>query len=221
MMNGRHGYYLMRWSHGGLDANNKIIHTLKPANHHNNFYNISYTAATIGWNEIVTKKNSGTVTRSINWKYTNQRLTCDDNRIPVIHITPMSTSLPVMKPYSFILRLARQPYSFIRQLAVYGRAATSSGAIGSFSHRSHDHSDPALRLQATIPTTALVNEGCDSLHRCIGTAMEHACPVAACMPHARATCSPAGHAPADAAAPVSGDPARHAVPQLGRAPCDR
>jgi len=102
MVNGRHGYYLMRWSHGGLDANNKIIHILKPANHHNNFYNISSTTRTIQWNEIVTKKNSGTLTRSISWMYTNQRLTCDDNRIPVIRITPMSTSLPVMKPYSFI-----------------------------------------------------------------------------------------------------------------------
>jgi len=102
MVNGRHGYYLLRWSHGGLDANNKIIHILKQANHHNNYYNISSTTRTIRWNEIVTKKTSGTVTRSINWMYTNQRLTCDDNRIPVIRITPMSTSLPVMKSYSFI-----------------------------------------------------------------------------------------------------------------------
>jgi len=101
-MGGREGYYLMRWSHGGLDANNKIIHVLKPANHHNSFYNISSTARTIRWNEIVTKKTSGTVTRSINWMYTNQRLTCDEQRIPVIRITPMSTSLPVIKPYSFI-----------------------------------------------------------------------------------------------------------------------
>jgi len=101
-LNAREGYYLLRWSHGGLDANNKIIHILKPANHHNNYYNISSTTRTIRWNEIVTKKTSGTVTRSINWKYTNQRLTCDENRIPVIHITPMSTSLPVMKPFSFI-----------------------------------------------------------------------------------------------------------------------
>jgi len=101
-VNGRDGFYLMRWSHGGLDANNKIIHVLKPANHHNNFYNISSTTRTIRWNEIVTKKTSGTVTRSINWMYTNQRLTCDENRIPVIRITPMSTSLPTIKGYSFI-----------------------------------------------------------------------------------------------------------------------
>ncbi len=101
-LNGREGYYLMRWSHGGLDPSGKIIHVLKPANHHNNFYNISSTARTIRWNRIITKKTSGTVTRSINWKYTNQRLTCDEQRIPVIHITPMSTSLPVMKAFSFI-----------------------------------------------------------------------------------------------------------------------
>ncbi len=100
--NGREGYYLMRWSHGGVDPNGKIIHILKPANHHNNFYNISSIARPIRWNEIITRKNSGNLTRSINWKFTNQRLTCEEQRIPVIHITPMSTSLPVIKPYSFI-----------------------------------------------------------------------------------------------------------------------
>jgi hypothetical protein len=98
----REGYYLMRWSHGGLDPSGKIIHVLKPANHHNNFYNISSTTRTVRWNEIITKKTSGTITRSINWMHTNQKLTCDDQRIPVIRITPMSTSLPVMKAFSFI-----------------------------------------------------------------------------------------------------------------------
>lgn len=117
IMNGREGYYLMRWSHGGLDADNKIIHILKPANHHDNFYNISSTAATIRWNVIVTKKNSGTVTRSIHWMYTNQRLTSNEQRIPVIHITPMSTSLPVIKPYSFIpIRQPVQPVQPVPQL---------------------------------------------------------------------------------------------------------
>jgi hypothetical protein len=101
-LNAREGYYLLRWSHGGVDPNGKIIHILKPANHHNNFYNISSITRTIRWNEIVTKKNSGTVTRSINWKFTNQRLICEEQRIPVIHITPMSTSLPVIKAFSFI-----------------------------------------------------------------------------------------------------------------------
>ena len=102
VLNDREGYYLMRWSHGGLDPTGKIIHILKPANHHDSFYNISYNARTIRWNEIITKKTSGTVTRSINWMYTNQRLTCEEQRIPVIRITPISTSLPTMKPYSFI-----------------------------------------------------------------------------------------------------------------------
>lgn len=98
----REGYYLMRWSHGGLDASGKIVHIIKPANHHNSFYNITSLTRPIRWNKIVTKKNNGTLTRDINWMYTNQRLTCDDQRIPVIRITPMSTSLPVIKPYSFI-----------------------------------------------------------------------------------------------------------------------
>jgi len=59
------GYYLVRWSHGGLDAANKIIHVLKPANHHNRFYNINaFQRAGIRWNTIVTKKNQGTMIRA-------------------------------------------------------------------------------------------------------------------------------------------------------------
>ena len=99
---GRDGYYLMRWSHGGLDANGKIVHILKPANHHNRFYNISNMARTRRWNDIVSKKNSGTITRPARWMFTGSRLTFEDDRIPIIQITPMSTSLPQMKPYSFI-----------------------------------------------------------------------------------------------------------------------
>lgn len=99
---GRDGYYLMRWSHGGLDANGKIVHILKPANHHNRFYNISNMARTRRWNDIVSKKNSGTMTRPVRWMFTGSRLTFEDDRIPIIQITPMSTSLPQMKPYSFI-----------------------------------------------------------------------------------------------------------------------
>lgn len=99
---GRDGYYLMRWSHGGLDANNKIVHILKPANHHNRFYNISNMTRTRRWNDIVSRKNNGNITRPIRWMFSGSRLTCEDDRVPIIIITPMSTSLPQMKPYSFI-----------------------------------------------------------------------------------------------------------------------
>lgn len=98
----REGYYMMRWSHGGLDANNKIIHVIKPANHLNRFYNIGSVNRTLRWNEIVSKKNGGNVTRTFRWMFTGQRLVHEDNRIPVLRITPMSTSLPMIKAFSFI-----------------------------------------------------------------------------------------------------------------------
>jgi hypothetical protein len=101
-LNGREGYYLLRWSNGGLDAANKIIHILTPANHLNRFYNIGTTTRTPRWNSIITRKNSGNVSREIRWIFTDQRLVYEDVRIPVIRITPMSTTLPQIKNTSFI-----------------------------------------------------------------------------------------------------------------------
>jgi len=103
-MGQREGYYLLRWSHGGLDPNNKIIHILKPANHMNREYTIRNSNRTVSWsNEIISRKNNGNVTRSIRWTYTDKKLTDDDGlRIPVIQISPSSTSLPNIKPSSFI-----------------------------------------------------------------------------------------------------------------------
>jgi hypothetical protein len=101
-MNGRNGYYLMRWSHGGLDPNGKIIHVIKPGKHYNRYYRIDTMARTMQWREVVSKKSSGNITRTFNWMFTNQRLIHDDERIPVITITPISTSLPSMPTTSFI-----------------------------------------------------------------------------------------------------------------------
>jgi hypothetical protein len=97
------GYYLMRWSHGGVDAANKIIHVLKPANHHNRFYNIhAFQRTGIRWNNIVTKKNQGTLIRASRWKFVNERLHNSDGRIPVIYISQYSSTLPSMPSYAFI-----------------------------------------------------------------------------------------------------------------------
>lgn len=102
IMNGREGYYLMRWSHGGVDANGKIIHVLKPANHHNRYYNISNMARTRRWNDIVSRKNSGNISRPARWMFTDSRLIFEDDRIPIIKISPMSTTLPQIQTQSFI-----------------------------------------------------------------------------------------------------------------------
>ena len=97
------GYYLVRWSHGGVDAANKIIHVLKPANHHNRFYNIhAFQRPGIRWNTIVTKKNQGTMIRASKWKFVNERLHSNGDRIPVIRISPSSTTLPLMPSYAFV-----------------------------------------------------------------------------------------------------------------------
>ena len=97
------GYYLVRWSHGGLDTTNKIIHVLKPANHHNRFYNIhAFQRAGIRWNTIVTKKNQGTMIRASKWKFVNERLHSGGDRIPVIRISPSSSTLPLMPSYAFV-----------------------------------------------------------------------------------------------------------------------
>ena len=97
------GYYLVRWSHGGLDAANKIIHVLKPANHHNRFYNIhAFQRPGIRWNNIVTKKNQGTMIRASKWKFVNERLHSNGDRIPVIRISPTSSTLPQMPSYAFV-----------------------------------------------------------------------------------------------------------------------
>ena len=97
------GYYLVRWSHGGLDTANKIIHVLKPANHHNRFYNIhAFQRPGIRWNNIVTKKNQGTMIRASKWKFVNERLHSNGDRIPVIRISPTSSTLPQMPSYAFV-----------------------------------------------------------------------------------------------------------------------
>lgn len=97
----QNGYYLLRWSHGGLDAQNKLIHILKPANHHNRFYNISNIQMPIRMNEMVTKKGSGTVTRPIRWWHTNKALRYDGDYTPILKINTLS-ALPAMKETSFI-----------------------------------------------------------------------------------------------------------------------
>lgn len=105
----QNGYYLLRWSHGGLDAQNKIIHILKPANHRDRYYNISNILMPVRINEIITKKGNGTVTRSLKWQYTAKSLRYNGDYTPILKINSLS-SLPSMKITSFIpIREAAPP----------------------------------------------------------------------------------------------------------------
>jgi len=101
-MGNREGYYLLRWSHGGVDTDGKIIHILRPANHLDRFYNIATVTRHPFWYKVITRKNSGTLTREIQWRFSPQNLRYDGTNIPVLNISPASTSLPAMKPTSFI-----------------------------------------------------------------------------------------------------------------------
>lgn len=101
-MGNRDGYYLLRWSQGGLDPNGKIIHVLKAANHLDRFYNIATVTRHPNWYKVITRKNSGTLTREIQWRFSPQNLRYDGTNIPVLKISPASTSLPSIKASSFI-----------------------------------------------------------------------------------------------------------------------
>jgi len=97
----RLGYYLMRWSHGGVDAEGKIIHILKPANHLDRYFNITASLRSLTWNTVVSRKNQGTLTRNMSWLYSGEKLVHEDITIDVLRISPIA-SLPAMKVNSFI-----------------------------------------------------------------------------------------------------------------------
>jgi len=98
---GRDGYFLLRWSHGGLDADNKIIHVLKPSNHQNRFYNIGSRTRPTTQYPIISRKQNGQITRPLRWIYTSKYLRYEESRIPILMIIPFNT-LPSMKVNSFI-----------------------------------------------------------------------------------------------------------------------
>jgi hypothetical protein len=86
----REGYAMIEWSNGGLDANNRPIHILRPGRSNNVFYTIvTYTNSVV--NEIhVTRKNRGHVNHPMRWKYTNKCLENGGIRIPVLSIYPVT-----------------------------------------------------------------------------------------------------------------------------------
>jgi hypothetical protein len=97
----RQGYYLLRWSNGGLDPNGKIIHVIKSMNHMNRYYNIGTTQRPVTPYNVISRKNNGNITRPMSWRYTGEKLVHGENNIPVLRITPMNT-LPSMPNGSFI-----------------------------------------------------------------------------------------------------------------------
>jgi hypothetical protein len=71
----REGYYLLRWTHGGFDNENKLVHILNPGNHLNRFYNVlNYAPGNTATYNIITRKRNGNVNRPISWFYTTKRL---------------------------------------------------------------------------------------------------------------------------------------------------
>jgi len=101
VMGNRNGYFFLRWSHGGLDTNNKIIHVIKQANHQNRYYQICDRNANITAQSIISRKGQGNLTREIRWWHTDKEIRYGDSRIPVIRVSRRD-ALPTIKPISFI-----------------------------------------------------------------------------------------------------------------------
>jgi hypothetical protein len=101
-MGNRNGYFMLRWSHGGLDPNGKIIHVIKPARHHDRYYIIANTTTVNTPNNIISRKGNGNIRRETRWYQTTEELVHEDTRIPVIILSPRSSVLPQMNATSFI-----------------------------------------------------------------------------------------------------------------------
>lgn len=102
-MGGRNGYFLLRWSNGGQNEDNKIIHVLKPSNHQDRYFRIRSNTTPIARvvDPIVSRKNNGHLTRVMRWKFTQEYLCYNTTEIPIITITPLN-SLPSITRISFI-----------------------------------------------------------------------------------------------------------------------
>jgi hypothetical protein len=102
---GREGYAVYRWTNGGQNQDQRIIHVVKPLNHGNLYYTI-ITDATLPttYTTSMVKKGQGHIIRPMTWKYTRQVLrnnTATQRRYPVISINA-HTFIPQHRVYSFI-----------------------------------------------------------------------------------------------------------------------
>ncbi len=105
----REGFFLLRWSTGETDINGRVIHILKPSNHHGRFYSINTVVADQTLHNIISRKGQGNITRPMSWHLTDLQLRDPDGmRIPVIRVTSQ-TVLPALKLTSFIPIVANIP----------------------------------------------------------------------------------------------------------------
>jgi len=107
--NNREGFFLLRWSTGGTDTNGRVVHVIKPSNHHQRFYSIDALVANVALHDITSRKGQGNVTRPMWWRFTEKQLRDPDGmRIPVIVVTSRAV-LPAIKVTSFIPIIANAP----------------------------------------------------------------------------------------------------------------
>jgi hypothetical protein len=108
-LNNREGYFLLRWSTGETDTNGRVVHVIKPANHHQRFYSIDALVANVALHDITSRKGQGNVTRQMRWRFTDKQLRDPDGmRIPVIRVTSQVV-LPAIKLTSFIPIITNVP----------------------------------------------------------------------------------------------------------------
>jgi len=102
---GRDGFAIMRWTPGGVNADNKPIHVIKSANHHNGFYDNIYNNQTFllraTGTDIIVKKGQGNLNHHANWRHTGHFLRNQDREFTIITLTPR-TVLPVIKANGFL-----------------------------------------------------------------------------------------------------------------------
>jgi hypothetical protein len=103
-LNGRDGYAILKWTDGGVDAENRTIHVLKGEKHNDHFYNIIRNEFPTDARTIETKKSSGRNIRRIVWSHTQQSLQyMNGTTRRTYHIINIGNAcIPVIKQWSFL-----------------------------------------------------------------------------------------------------------------------
>ena len=104
VLGGQDGYAIIKWTDGGMDAQNRTIHVLKGENHNNHFYNVIRNEFPTDSRSIETKKSSGRNIRRVLWSHTQKSLQYMNGttRRTYIIVNIPSSCIPAIKRWSFL-----------------------------------------------------------------------------------------------------------------------
>jgi hypothetical protein len=102
--NGRDGYAIIKWTDGGADPQNRMIHVLKGEKHNDHFYNVIRNEFPTDSRTIATKKSSGRNVRLVLWVHTKQSLQyVNGTTRRTYHIINIgNVCIPAIKQWSFL-----------------------------------------------------------------------------------------------------------------------